>query len=110
MSVFAHVLWAEAPIRFCLKKNSKRRVFYHLGLQTLGGSNYSVSCAVAVFKVESSMEQSTFLLLLLLLFSKCFSDVFKVGVWSDPSFLNDPEFSNLTPDLMELQLFSSLLP
>ena len=47
---------------------------------------------------------------LLLLFFKCFSDVFKVGVWSDPGLLDDPEFSNLTPDLMELQLFSSLLP
>ena len=44
-----------------------------------------------------------------LLFFKCFSDVFKVGVCSDPSLLDDPEFSNLTPDLMELQLFSSLL-
>ena len=42
-------------------------------------------------------------------FFKCFSDVFKVGVWSDPSLLDDPLFSNLTPDLMELQLFSSLL-
>ena len=47
---------------------------------------------------------------IILLFCKCFSDVFKVGVWSDPSLLDDPEFSNLTPDLMGLQLFSSLLP
>ena len=40
---------------------------------------------------------------------KCFSDVFMVGVWSDPSWLDDPELSKLTPDLIELQL-SSLLP
>ena len=40
---------------------------------------------------------------------KCFSDVFMVGVWSDPSWLDDPEFSKLTPDLKELQL-SSLPP
>ena len=40
---------------------------------------------------------------------KCFSDVFRVGVWSDPSWLDDPELSKLTPDLIELQL-SSLLP
>ena len=43
------------------------------------------------------------------LFFKCFSDVFRVGVWPDPSWLEDPELSNLTPDLTELQL-SSLLP
>ena len=40
---------------------------------------------------------------------KFFSDVFRVGVWSDPSWLDDPELSKLTPDLIELQL-SSLLP
>ena len=40
---------------------------------------------------------------------KCFSDVFMVGVWSDPSWLHDPELSKLTPDLIELQL-SSVLP
>ena len=42
-------------------------------------------------------------------FFKCFSDVFKVSVWSDPSLLDDPELNKLTPDLTELQLFSSLL-
>ena len=32
---------------------------------------------------------------------KCFSDVFRVGVWSAPSLLDDPELSKLTPDLMK---------
>ena len=56
------------------------------------------------------MEQSTFSFLLSLLFFKCFSDVFRVGVWSDLSLLDDPELSKLTPDLMDLQIFSSLRP
>ena len=39
---------------------------------------------------------------------KSFPDVFRVGVWSDLSLLDDPELSKLAPDLIEFQL-SSLL-
>ena len=64
-------------IRFCLKKISKRCVFYHLGLQISGGTSYSVLCVVAVFDVQSSMEKSMFFVVVVVVvvssvFFRCF--------------------------------------
>ena len=94
LNVFVSVLWAKAPIRFCLKKNTKRRIFYHCCCRLV----------LVCLNVESSMDQSMCFFL-----SVFQTDVFRVGVWPDPSWLENPKLSNLTPDLMELQL-SSLLP